>query len=113
VNYKTEAGFEQRAELKSLAASFAEIIDLRKRRGIRYRLAPLLVLIVLAKMCGADKPNEIADWVSERAKRAQAGFGPGLETDAASVHLSADTVWRNKITRVPARQGYSSISQMT
>ena len=75
MNYKTEAGFKQRDELKSLAASFAEIIDQRKRRGIRYRLAPLSVLNVLAKICGADKPSEIADWVSERAKGLKQALG--------------------------------------
>jgi len=69
VDYKAEASFQERVEPKSLAAFFATIIDKRKRRGVRYQLAPLLTLIMLAKLCGADKPVEITDWVSERRER--------------------------------------------
>jgi len=36
--------------------------DIRKPRGKRYSLAGLLMIILLAKVCGADKPTEIADW---------------------------------------------------
>jgi predicted transposase YbfD/YdcC len=36
--------------------------DLRKARGKQYSLEGLLMLILLAKLCGADKPTEIADW---------------------------------------------------
>ncbi len=69
MDYKAEASFEDRVEPKSLAAFFAQITDQRKRRGARYQLAPLLALIMLAKLRGADKPIEIADWVSERADK--------------------------------------------
>lgn len=69
MDYKAEASFQERVEPKSLAAFFATIIDKRKRRGVRYQLAPLLTLIMLAKLCGADKPVEITDWVSERRER--------------------------------------------
>jgi predicted transposase YbfD/YdcC len=36
--------------------------DLRKARGKQYSLVGLLMVILLAKLCGADKPTEIADW---------------------------------------------------
>ena len=36
--------------------------DLRKARGKQYSLEGLLMVILLAKLCGADKPTEIADW---------------------------------------------------
>lgn len=36
--------------------------DLRKARGKQYSLVGLLMVILLAKLCGADKPAEIADW---------------------------------------------------
>jgi predicted transposase YbfD/YdcC len=75
MDYKAEAGFEERVEIKSLAAFFAKVTDQRKRRGMRYQLAPLLVLIVLAKLCGSDKPFEIADWVSERAEKLKQALG--------------------------------------
>lgn len=45
---------------------FTKMEDTRKKRGIRYSLPTLLLLIVLAKLCGEDKPYGIADWVRER-----------------------------------------------
>ncbi|MCC6146784.1 MAG: transposase family protein [Anaerolineaceae bacterium] len=35
--------------------------DGRKRRGIRYRLEIVLVLFILAKLCGENKVFSIAD----------------------------------------------------
>jgi predicted transposase YbfD/YdcC len=67
MDYKAAEDFAQRVEPQSLASHFAAITDQRKQRGKRYPLAPLLVLIALAKLCGADKPVEIAEWVSARA----------------------------------------------
>lgn len=36
--------------------------DKRKARGKQYSLEGLLMVVLLAKLCGADKPTEIADW---------------------------------------------------
>lgn len=38
--------------LGSLYSYLAQIADQRKRRGIRYPLATILVLVILAKLCG-------------------------------------------------------------
>lgn len=46
----------------SLYAQFSQLIDPRKARGKRYSLETLLVIIFLGKLCGQDKPVEIADW---------------------------------------------------
>lgn len=75
MEYKPETGFAREVGLKSLAAKFAEIVDQRKRRGVRYPLAALLTLIMLAKLCGSDTPTEIADWVGERAEKLKRGLG--------------------------------------
>lgn len=53
--------------VESLAEHFARLTDQRDRRGVRYPLAPLLVMLVLAKLCGADTPQAIAEWVAYRA----------------------------------------------
>lgn len=53
-------------DLSSLYAFFHQFPDFRKKRGIRYRLAHLLVLLTLAKFCGQDTPYAIADWVQAR-----------------------------------------------
>ena len=50
----------------SLYTYLAQVTDQRKRRGIRYPLATLLVLILLAKLGGQDKPSGIADWAQHR-----------------------------------------------
>lgn len=43
------------------------LTDRRGERGRRYELAPLLLLIVFAKLAGEDTPCAIADWVASRA----------------------------------------------
>lgn len=53
--------------VESLASHFARLTDQRARRGVRYALAPLLVMLVLAKLCEADRPHSIAQWVAYRA----------------------------------------------
>lgn len=43
-----------------------QLQDMRKARGKQYSLVGLLMIILLAKLCGADKPTEIADWGKNR-----------------------------------------------
>ena len=54
-------------DIHSLYAHLLQIGDRRKRRGCRYPLALILLLIVLAKLAGEDKPKGIADWARARA----------------------------------------------
>ena len=60
----TEGG--QLIDVGSLYAEFCELHDSRKARGKRYRLETVLTLIVLAKVCGEDKPSGIAEWAKHR-----------------------------------------------
>jgi len=62
-------------DVGSLYSYFMKLKDTRKRRGLRYSLATVLVLIVLAKFCGQDKacPRQsgaygIADWAQNRSE---------------------------------------------
>jgi predicted transposase YbfD/YdcC len=52
----------------SLLAYLARIKDTRKPRGIRYSLTTILAVMVLAKLCGEDKPYGIADWAQMRSE---------------------------------------------
>ena len=61
--------------LESLAAHLASLTDQRKPRGLRYALTPLLVLVVLAKVCGANNPQEIAQWIEYRARWLREALG--------------------------------------
>ncbi len=36
--------------------------DLRKARGKRYSLTSVLMIVILAKLSGADSPTAIAEW---------------------------------------------------
>jgi predicted transposase YbfD/YdcC len=53
-------------DLNSLFAFFTRVTDPRHARGKQYPLALLLVLILLAKLCGENTPTGIADWVTYR-----------------------------------------------
>ena len=52
----------------SLYEYLRKITDTRQAKGKRYSLATLLLVIVLAKMCGEDKPSGICDWVAKRVR---------------------------------------------
>lgn len=54
-------------DLAGLLVGLGELTDRRGARGRRYALAPLLLLMVLAKLAGEDTPSGIADWVALRA----------------------------------------------
>jgi predicted transposase YbfD/YdcC len=62
-------------ELSALATRLATLRDARRARGKRYPLPVLLVLIVLAKLAGEDRPSGIADWVAHRATLLQTALG--------------------------------------
>lgn len=61
-------------DIGGLLSRLAELTDLRGTRGLRYALAPLLVLIVLAKLSGEDQPSGIADWIESRAQVLREAF---------------------------------------
>lgn len=54
-------------EVLSLASVFAEMIDKRKPKGVRYQFQALLILLSLAKLCYQDSISEIAEWVTNRS----------------------------------------------
>lgn len=53
-------------DIGSLYARFEALKDYRKPKGVRYRLVDILVMMVLAKLCGEDTPSGIAEWVKHR-----------------------------------------------
>lgn len=44
----------------------SNLTDLRKAKGKRYSLETILMIILMAKLCGANTPMEIADWAKHR-----------------------------------------------
>lgn len=55
-------------DVGSVYAYLRSVHDKRKRRGVRYPLVSLLVMILMAKLCGEDRPCGIAEWVKHRAE---------------------------------------------
>jgi len=51
----------------NLLSYLLRVKDGRKRRGIRYSLATVLTLLILAKLCGQNKVYGIADWAQQRS----------------------------------------------
>jgi predicted transposase YbfD/YdcC len=56
-------------DVGSLYAHLQELKDSRKARGIRYPLVAILVMMVMAKLCGEDTPSGIADWIKHRGEQ--------------------------------------------
>jgi len=53
--------------VEHLLSYLQRVKDRRKRRGVRYPLEIILVLFILAKLCGENKVYGIADWVQQRS----------------------------------------------
>lgn len=65
-------------DVGGLWQQLARVADRRRPRGKRYALPLLLLLMVLAKLCGEDRPSGIADWVRHRRVVLQALLGRPL-----------------------------------
>lgn len=61
-------------DVGSLGERLRALPDPRHRRGVRYPLEILLVLIVLAKLSGANHPSAIAGWLRARTEAVRAAF---------------------------------------
>ena len=56
-------------DVGSLYEQFEKLKDNRKRKGLRYELATIMVMIMMAKISGEDTPSGIADWVKYRGEQ--------------------------------------------
>jgi predicted transposase YbfD/YdcC len=59
----------------ALVERLATLTDRRQARGKRYPLTVMLLLVVLAKLSGEDRPSGIADWVAHRRTALEAALG--------------------------------------
>jgi len=53
-------------DLGSVYARLSKLTDIRKAKGKRYSLTTILMIIMMAKLCGEDTAMEIADWAKNR-----------------------------------------------
>jgi len=61
-------------DIGALVRQFHQIPDQRNRRGKRYPLPFILVVIVMAKLSGQNKPSGIAEWVDLRRRQLVTAF---------------------------------------
>jgi len=52
--------------LGSVYARLSKLTDVRKAKGKRYSLTTILMIILMAKLCGENTPLGIADWAKNR-----------------------------------------------
>jgi len=75
MKYSTEEGKAEISEngvvyeLGSVYEGLWGLKDVRKSQGKRYSLVTILMLILLAKLSGQDKPGEIADWAKNHQSK--------------------------------------------
>ncbi len=62
-----QARLPMEVEALSVYGAFEQVTDGRHKRGVRYRVAFILTLIVLATLAGMTTPQAIAEWVRLRA----------------------------------------------
>jgi len=53
-------------DMGSVYARLNKLTDIRKAKGKRYSLTMVLMIILMAKLCGEDTAMEIADWAKNR-----------------------------------------------
>ena len=56
-------------DLGSVYEGFCKLTDVRKARGKLYSLETVLMILVMAKLCGHDTPYAIADWAKNHQEQ--------------------------------------------
>lgn len=56
-------------DVGSVYERLSRLSDVRKARGKLYSLEMLMMVIVMAKLCGSDRPVEIAEWAKNHAEQ--------------------------------------------
>lgn len=66
MNHSTNVDSPVIAEMGSLYDRLQGLEDQRRRRGVRYPLPVILVMVLMAKLAGEDTPHGIAEWLQQR-----------------------------------------------
>ena len=99
----TEWREDNQVAIGQLYAYFQTVPDNRNAKGKRYPLAYLLIVIVLAKLAGEQKPAGIREWIRLRWRELMGAFAchwppvPGLNTIRRTL---ADAVTANELQKV-------------
>jgi predicted transposase YbfD/YdcC len=90
-------------EVGSVYGRLLKLRDVRKARGKLYRLEDVLMIILLAKLCGEDRPSGITEW----AQNHQASLvqllhwsRPALPSHSTYRRIMAHVVYQEEIERL-------------
>ncbi len=83
-------------DIAEVYSQFERVEDQRKRRGVRYPLAVLLTIALLAKLSGSSQVRALAEWARERALELAALFGLERST------MPHPTTWSRVLSRAVA-----------
>jgi hypothetical protein len=86
-------------DVTALMEYLQRVSDQRQRRGRRYSLSFLIVMIVLAKLSGQNKPMGIAEWLKMRRKQLVAAFNRNRNAVP-----SLNTIRRTLACTIPAAE---------
>lgn len=71
---EVEKGEGKLLNIGELYAAMGQVKDKRQDKGKRYTIDILLVVVILAKLCGEDTPYGIAEWAKMRGEELQQMF---------------------------------------
>jgi predicted transposase YbfD/YdcC len=99
-NYQVQQAEQEKARvihIGHLLNYLLRVKDGRKRRGIRYPLEVILVLFIMAKLCGENKVYGIADWVQLRSAHLIGAMGLKLKRQRLPHHSTYRRILTDEI----------------
>jgi len=90
-------------DLGSVYARLGKLTDIRKAKGKRYSLITILMIILMAKLCGEDKAMGIADWAKNRQAEMIKLLGldrPSLPNHNTYRRILANAMYEDEIERL-------------
>jgi len=90
-------------DLGSVYARLGKLTDIRKAKGKRYSLISILMIILMAKLCGEDKAMGIADWAKNRQAEMIKLLGlerPSLPNHNTYRRILANAMYEDEIERL-------------
>jgi len=86
-------------DIGDLLSYLRRVKDGRKRRGIRYPLEHILLLFILAKLCGENKVYGIADWAQQRVEYLMEALDMKLKRKRLPHHSAYRRILADKINK--------------
>ena len=90
-------------DVGSVYGRLLKLTDVRKARGQLYRLETVLMIMVLAKLCGEDTPYAIADWAKNHREQLVALLQlprPNMPSHHTVRRILARVVYQEEVERL-------------